>query len=150
MGLFCTPRTFESASNFCSTDPDRFYHLPVNEDHEEQRKISAVDLLTNLIKEKTTSLILIGRLSKLKFLISLYDTVTLWDWIGLNGNLDLHIPWFAELAELPGQGLRHLGDDRLVGHAEDSKNWKYFVSNNSREEKSYMAKGWSTDNWLKM
>jgi hypothetical protein len=27
---------------------------------EEQRKISAVDLLTNLIKEETTSLILIG------------------------------------------------------------------------------------------
>ena len=52
MGVFCNPRT--------STDPDRFYHLPVNEDHEEQRKISAVDLLTNLIKEKTTSLILIG------------------------------------------------------------------------------------------
>ena len=135
VGLFCAPRTFLSDSNFCSADPDRFYHLPVNEDHEEQRKISAVDLLTNLIKEKTTSLILIGRLSKLKFLISLYDTVTLWDWIGLNGNLDLHIPWFAELAELPGQGLRHLGDDRLVGHAEDSKNWKYFVWNKSREEK---------------
>ena len=59
VGLFCTPRTFQSASNFCSTDPDRFYHLPVNEDHEEQRKISAVDLLTNLVKEKATSLILI-------------------------------------------------------------------------------------------
>ena len=56
----------------------------------------------------------------------------------LNGNLDLHIPWFAEQAahrlpivvvreELPGQGLRQLGDDCLVSHAEDSKNWKYFV-----------------------
>ena len=77
VGLFCTPRTFQSASNFCSTEPDIFYHLPINEDHEKQRKISAVDLLTNLIKEKTTSLILIGRLSKLKFLISLYDTVIL-------------------------------------------------------------------------
>ena len=53
VGLFCTPRTFQSALNFCSTDPDRFFN-------EEQRKISAVDLLTNLIKEKTTSLILIG------------------------------------------------------------------------------------------
>ena len=45
--------SFQSALNFCSTDPDRFFN-------EEQRKISAVDLLTNLIKEKTTSLILIG------------------------------------------------------------------------------------------
>jgi len=61
VGLFCSPRTFESASNFWSSDPDRFYHLPVNEDHEEQRKISAIDLLSNLIKEKTTSLILIVR-----------------------------------------------------------------------------------------
>ena len=52
-GSFCTPRTFQSALNFFSTDPDRFFN-------EEQRKISAVDLLTNLIKEKTTSLILIG------------------------------------------------------------------------------------------
>ena len=46
---------------------------------------------------------------------------------------------------LPGQGFGDLGDDRLgVGHAGESKNWKYI--NNIREDRSYMAKGWSTDN----
>ena len=60
-------------------------------------QISAVDLLANLMKEKTTSLIVLIRLSVV-----------------------------VVVKELPGQRVRHIGDDCLVvGHAGDSKNWKY-------------------------
>ena len=61
-------------------------------------QISAVDLLANLMKEKTTSLIVLIRLSVV-----------------------------VVVKELPGQRVRHIGDDCLVvvGHVGDSKNWKY-------------------------
>ena len=101
-------------------------------------QISAVDLLANLMKEKTTSLILI-----VPYVCVQEAESHAYSYCNLKENISAKIFIFylngerfaltitqlsvvVVVKELPGQRVRHIGDDCLVvGHAGDSKNWKY-------------------------